>query len=94
MKLFSSQTLRQAPPSPDKNKNYWAVSPAEKQLVSSLGDHLNYNTADFTINKTCIRYTVRWSPVRETMLIINNGFKHILKILSRMFHKCKVLAVY
>lgn len=68
------------------------MSPAEKKLASSLGDHLKYNTADFAINKTYIRYTVHHFPVCETKLIIDHGFKHILKILAKTFHKCKVFA--
>lgn len=68
------------------------MSPAEEKLASRLGDHLNYNTGDFAINKTCIRNTVHPFPVCEAALIINHGFKRYLEYFG--FRKCKVLADY
>lgn len=76
------------------NAKTGAVSPAEKKLVSAVSEHLKYNAGDFGNYKICIRYTVCQFPVCETTLIINHGFKCILKILAKMFHKCKVLADY
>lgn len=69
------------------------MSPNKKKLVSRLGGHLKHNTGDFAINKSRIR-SVHQFPVCETTLIINHGFKCILKILAKMFHKSKTLADY
>lgn len=70
--IFSPARPCWALPSADKYKTYWTVSPAEKKLVSSLRDHLKYNTGNFAINKTCIRCIVHQFPVHETTLIINH----------------------